>query len=94
MASSSLGASYIARGENGKVTSITARLALEVTDYKNTQKLTWLPQTSHTQTTPTVCVHYDNVITKGVLKPDDDFKDYINYNSMVTARSPSSVCYH
>lgn len=67
------------------MTSITARLALDITDYKNTQKLTWLPQTSHAQTTPTVCIHYDNVITKGVLKPDDDFKDYINYNSMVTA---------
>ena len=72
------------RGDTGKVTCISARLALEVTDYKNTQKLTWLPQTSHAQTTPTAYVNYENVITKGVLKPDDDFKDYINYNSMVT----------
>lgn len=75
---------HVARGDSGKVTCIAARQALEVTDYKNTQKLTWLPQTSHAQTTPTACVHYENVITKGVLKPDDDFKDYINYNSMVT----------
>lgn len=63
---------------------MSAGLALNVTDYKNTQKLTWLAQTDRAQATPTVCVHYDNVITKGVLKPDDDFKDYINYNSMVT----------
>ena len=66
------------------MTSLAARLALDNTDYKNTQKLTWLAVTDHAHTTPTVCYHYDNVITKGVLRPDDDFKDYLNPNSMVT----------
>ena len=61
------------------------QLTLDNADYKNTQKLTWLADTGHAPATPTVCVHYDNVITKGVLKPTDDFKDYINYNSMVPA---------
>lgn len=72
--------------------SVEARLALDSTEYKNTQKLTWLPTTDHTQTTPTVCYHYDNIITKGVLKPDDDFKDYINEKSMVTMVTPLNDC--
>ena len=61
---------------------MNADLALDSSDYKNTQKITWL--TNDKKTTPTLCYHYDNVITKAVLKPDDDFKDYLNYNSMVT----------
>ena len=80
------------RGDGGHVTSVEARLALDCTDYKNTQKMTWLARSGHAQTTPTVCVHYENVITKGVLKPDDDFKDHINYNSMVSGCGGCGEC--
>ena len=60
-----------------------ARLELDNTDYKNTQKLTWLSDVDRAPLTPTVCVHFDHLITKGVLKPDEDFKDFVNWNSKV-----------
>ena len=68
----------------GKVVSLEGRLELENTDFKNTQKLTWLADCGSAQTTPTICFHFDHLITKGVLKPEDDFKDYVNYHSKVT----------
>ena len=68
----------------GKVVSVEGQLALENTEFKNTQKLTWLAKCGPAQTTPTMCYHFDHIITKGVLKPEDDFKDFINYNSKVT----------
>lgn len=63
--------------------SLEAKLSLSDTDYKNTPKVTWLAVTDHAPFTPTVCVVFDNLITKGVLKPEDDFKDFVNYNSKV-----------
>lgn len=78
------------RDASGRVVSMEGRLDLENTDYKNTQKLTWLAETaSHT---PSVCVHFDHLITKGVLKPEDDFKDYVNFNSRVCLFVYLSVC--
>ena len=85
MATVSLMSDYLGGGRlEGKVVSLAAELALESTDFKNTAKLTWLADCGHVQTTPTICYHFENLIMKGVLKPDDDFKDYINYNSKVT----------
>ena len=52
-------------------------------NFKDTVKLTWLAKTDKALLTPTVCVHFDHIITKDVLKPQDDFKDYVNYNSKV-----------
>lgn len=66
---------------SGHVTGLEGELALDDVDYKNTLKLTWLAKTDRAPFTPTVCVHFDHLITKGVLKPDDDFKDYVNRNS-------------
>ncbi|XP_053376330.1 bifunctional glutamate/proline--tRNA ligase-like [Mercenaria mercenaria] len=67
----------------GKITSIDAELNLENTDYKKTQKITWLGETSDSagQFTPTVCVHYDHIITKAILGKEEDFKEYVNKNS-------------
>ena len=65
------------------VCSLEARLALSDTDYKNTSKVTWLAETDHAPATPTVCVIFDHLISKGVLKPEDNFKDFVNYNSKV-----------
>ena len=58
---------------------------MEDTDYKNTIKLTWLAQSSLEggEFTPTNLIHYDVLITKGVLKPDDNWKDYVNFDTKV-----------
>ncbi|XP_064394534.1 bifunctional glutamate/proline--tRNA ligase-like isoform X2 [Halichondria panicea] len=71
----------VARGKSGTVTGLEAKLDLDNTDYKNTVKLTWLANTAKAPPTPTVCVHFEHLITKGVLKPEEDFKDYANRNS-------------
>ena len=68
---------------SGKVTGLEGRLALDDTNYKNTPKLTWLaeavaPKGEHT---PTTLLHLDVLIKKPVLKPGDDWKEYINYDS-------------
>lgn len=72
--------------------SLEGRLELENTDFKNTQKLTWLADCDSAQTTPTICFHFDHLITKGVLKPEDDFKDYVNYHSKVTIGTNIFFC--
>lgn len=74
----------LSRDGSGHVTSVEAKLSLDDTEYKNRQKLTWLAEVDHAPLTPTVCVHFDHLITKGVLKPEDDFKDFVNHNSKVT----------
>ena len=79
------------RDGSGCINKVEARLNLENTDYKNTQKLTWLADTDHAPLTPTVCVHFEHLINKGVLKPDEDFKDFVNWNSKV-GRKYCIVC--
>ncbi|KAJ8309483.1 hypothetical protein KUTeg_014357 [Tegillarca granosa] len=64
-----------------KIVSLDAELNLENTDYKKTQKITWLGEAEKGPFTPTVCVQYDHIITKPVLGKDEDFKQYINKNS-------------
>ena len=56
---------------------------MEDTNYRNTPKLTWMaadppPEGEHT---PTTLIHLDVLIKKAVLKPDDDWKEYVNYDS-------------
>lgn len=77
------------RNDAGQVISLQGKLALEDVNYKDTQKLTWLAETSHAPFTPTVCVHFDHLITKGVLKPDENFKDFVNTNSKVVVTMPT-----
>ena len=63
---------------------VRGQLDLDNKDYKDKQRLTWLAVGGHTPlATPTVCVHFDHLITKGVLKPDEDFKNFVNWNSKV-----------
>ena len=59
---------------------VKGQLNLENTSYTGTAKLTWLPTTP---TTPTTVVHFDHLISKAILKPNDDFKDYVNRNTRV-----------
>lgn len=65
------------------MTGLEGELRLDDEDYKNTKKLTWLAETSHAPFTPTVCVQFDHLISKGVLKPDENFKDFVNKESKV-----------
>ena len=55
----------------------------ENTDFRNTLKLTWLADVPDVVLTPAVCVQFDHIISKGVLKPEEDFKNFVNYDSMV-----------
>ena len=59
---------------------VKGKLNLENTSYAGTTKLTWLPTTL---ATPTTMVHFDHLISKAILKPNDDFKDYVNKNTRV-----------
>lgn len=74
---------YYRDPSTGVIHGLEAKLCLSDTDYKNTAKVTWLADTDRAPFTPTVCVHFDHLITKGVLKPEDNFKDFVNYNSKV-----------
>lgn len=65
--------------ENGAVKSIQAELNLDNKDFKKTSKITWLAQAQAQEAafTPTKCVHYDHIISKGILDKDDDFKNFL-----------------
>ncbi|GFO21484.1 bifunctional glutamate/proline--tRNA ligase [Plakobranchus ocellatus] len=71
----------INKDQAGKVTSVDAVLNLDNTDYKKTQKITWLAEAADGPFTPTVCLHYDHIISKAVLGKEEDFKQYINMDS-------------
>lgn len=60
---------------------ISMRLDLKNTDYKDKPNLTWLANIECSSCIPTVLITYDNLITKSVLDPDDDFKKFVNYNT-------------
>ena len=66
---------------NGKVEYVEATPNLDNKDFKKTLKVTWLakiPDESRADFTPTVCVHYDHIISKPVLDKNDDFKNFVN----------------
>ncbi|XP_071963572.1 bifunctional glutamate/proline--tRNA ligase-like [Antedon mediterranea] len=71
----------IHKNGDGKITSIDAKLNLDNKDFKKTTKLTWLAETEKAPFTPACMFHFENIITKGILAKEDNFKDYINYNS-------------
>lgn len=67
-----------------KITSIDAVTNLENKDYKKTLKLTWLYEgNSPDDFPPTVCVHFEHIISKPVLAKDEDFKQYIGHETRV-----------
>ncbi|ESO85454.1 hypothetical protein LOTGIDRAFT_154947 [Lottia gigantea] len=71
----------IKKNSKGEIESIEADLDLANTDYKKTQKITWLCDCKEGELIPTVCIQYDHIITKPVLAKDEDFKSYINTDS-------------
>ncbi|GAB1609594.1 bifunctional glutamate/proline--tRNA ligase-like [Argonauta hians] len=71
----------IKRNNSGAVSNIIASLNLENTDYKKTQKLTWLPECEECHVVPTTAVTFDHIISKPLLGKDEDFKQFVNNNS-------------
>ena len=51
----------------GAVKSVDAELNLEDKDFKKTMKITWMAEAQdiESQFTPTKCVHFDHIISKG-----------------------------
>jgi len=47
------------------------------------RKITWLA--SHSNNTPCILTEFDNLISKGKLDKDDDFKDFLNPHTMATS---------
>jgi len=60
------------------VTNVEVVPELENKDFKGTTKVTWLAQHSSAPFTPTKCYFFDNIISKGDMSSEDDFKDYIS----------------
>jgi len=64
---------------NGEdVSSVEVIPELENKDYKGTTKITWLTTHHKGPFTPAKCVFFDNIISKGDMSSEDDFKDYIS----------------
>ena len=55
-------------------------------NFKNTVKVTWLAETGQAPFTPAVMIHYDYLISKGILGKDEDFKQFVNQKSKVSDR--------
>merc|ERR1711881_469706 len=60
------------------VTAVQVVPELENKDFKGTTKVTWLAKHPKAPFTPTKCFFFDNVISKGDMSSEDDFKDYIS----------------
>ncbi|XP_076817359.1 bifunctional glutamate/proline--tRNA ligase-like [Clavelina lepadiformis] len=71
----------IEKDENGKITAVEAKLNLDNRDYKKTQKVTWLADSTKAAPIPTLCVYFDHIISKPILGKDDDFKNFVNKNT-------------
>ena len=72
--------------ENGKIISVNASTNFANTDFKKTLKLTWLAKVEDepkANFTPTCCVYYDHIISKAVLQPNDEFKDFIGKDTKI-----------
>lgn len=65
------------------ITEIVADLDLENKDYKKTTKVTWLAEVKTEKSIPVRAAYYDHVISKAIIKQDEDWKQYINKDSVV-----------
>ncbi|KAK0429195.1 hypothetical protein QR680_011244 [Steinernema hermaphroditum] len=71
--------------EGDAVTKISAKLDLDNKDYKKTLKVTWIATDDSleaSQTVPVRVAEYDHIISKPVIGKDEDWKAYINFNSL------------
>ncbi|GMS99674.1 hypothetical protein PENTCL1PPCAC_21849, partial [Pristionchus entomophagus] len=69
-------------GKDGLITAVHANLDLANTDFKKTLKVTWLGNVSAAAAVPVVTATYDHIITKAVIGKDEDWKQYINQDSV------------
>ncbi|CAJ0594245.1 unnamed protein product [Cylicocyclus nassatus] len=69
---------------DGKVTQIYAVLDLANQDFKKTMKVTWIAEAEAPSAAliPVVTVDYDHIISKAIIAKEDDWKNYINYDSV------------
>lgn len=66
-----------------KIQRVEATVNLEDKNYKNTLKVTWLANSKKCALTPIDAVFYDHIISKAVLNPDEDFKQFLGQNTKV-----------
>ncbi|VDK62263.1 unnamed protein product [Cylicostephanus goldi] len=71
------------------VTQIYAVLDLANQDFKKTMKVTWIAEAEAPSAAliPVVTVDYDHIISKAIIAKEDDWKNYINYDSVVSSHS-------
>uniref|UniRef100_A0A915AYC0 glutamate--tRNA ligase n=1 Tax=Parascaris univalens TaxID=6257 RepID=A0A915AYC0_PARUN len=72
----------VKRDAKGAVTRITATLDLDNKDYKKTLKVTWIAEVPLGARIPVISVEYDHIITKPIIGKDEDWKQFINYDSV------------
>ncbi|KAK6731733.1 hypothetical protein RB195_007914 [Necator americanus] len=67
-----------------RVAQIHAVLDLANQDFKKTMKVTWIAEAEEDSagTIPVMTVDYDHIISKAIIAKEDDWKNYINYNSV------------
>ncbi|CAG9536379.1 unnamed protein product [Cercopithifilaria johnstoni] len=68
--------------DGGKISEIRAKLDLENKDYKKTLKVTWIADTKLGPQIPVKIIEYSHIINKAVMGKDEDWKQFVNYNSM------------
>ncbi|XP_015794975.1 bifunctional glutamate/proline--tRNA ligase [Tetranychus urticae] len=67
------------KGSNGQVISIDGQLSLEDKDFKKTLKISWLKADT---SVVAKFIYYEHLILKPCLDKGDDFKDFINKESV------------
>ncbi|KAL3993914.1 proline--tRNA ligase [Acanthocheilonema viteae] len=68
--------------DGDKITEIRAKLDLENKDYKKTLKVTWIADTKQGPQIPVKIIEYSHIISKAIIGKDEDWKQFVNYNSM------------
>ncbi|KHJ76221.1 tRNA ligase class I, anti-codon binding domain protein [Oesophagostomum dentatum] len=70
--------------DQGTVKQIFAVLDLANQDFKKTLKVTWIAEAESPSASviPVVTADYDHIISKAIIAKEDDWKNYINYDSV------------
>ena len=73
------------------LTKLKRRISLQ--DYKNTMKVSWIGEVAkeEAKTIPLVAAYYDHIITKAVIGKDEDWKEFINYDSVVREKTNNGL---
>ncbi|XGW21162.1 hypothetical protein V3C99_004258 [Haemonchus contortus] len=70
--------------KNDTVSEIHAVLDLANQDYKKTMKVTWIAEADIPSAAciPVVAIEYDHIISKAIVGKEEDWKNFINYESV------------